>query len=123
MNYIVNTPGRRKQKQLCHINMLKKYIDRDSSVISSVNIVNSVPHEQNQMDSEDFNLEKSDPSSSKLQNSDILQNLDQKLSPKKSPRTSSIVQIIFFFDPLRSVKIFGVFQIYCMLRITFLTEV
>ena len=49
-NYIVNTPGRRKQKQLCHINMLKKYIDRDSNVISSVNIVNSVPHEQNQMD-------------------------------------------------------------------------
>ena len=43
--------------------------------------------------------------------------------PKKSPRTSSIVQIIFFaFDPLRSVKIFGVFQIYCMLRITILTE-
>ena len=42
-NYTVNTPGRRKQKQLCHINMLKKYIDRDSSVISSVNIVNTVP--------------------------------------------------------------------------------
>ena len=34
VNYTVNTPGRRKQKQLCHINMLKKYIDRDSSVIS-----------------------------------------------------------------------------------------
>ena len=52
INYIVNTPGRRKQKELCHINMLKKYIDRDSNVISAVNIVNSVPHEQNQMDSE-----------------------------------------------------------------------
>ena len=72
VNYIVNTPGRRKQKQLCHINMLKKYIDRDSSVISSVNLVKSVPHEQNQMDSEDMNFVKSDPSSSKLQNSDIL---------------------------------------------------
>ena len=23
VNYIVNTPGRRKQKQLCHVNMLK----------------------------------------------------------------------------------------------------
>ena len=33
VNYIVNTPGRRKQKQLCHINLLKKYIDKDSSVI------------------------------------------------------------------------------------------
>ena len=43
VNNIVNTSGRRKQKQLCHINMLKKYIDRDSSVISSVNLVKSVP--------------------------------------------------------------------------------
>ena len=33
VNYIVNTPGRRKQKQLCTINMLIKYIDRGSSVI------------------------------------------------------------------------------------------
>ena len=23
VNYIINTPGRRKQKQLCHVNMLK----------------------------------------------------------------------------------------------------
>ena len=38
--------------RLCHINMLKKYIDRDSdsSVISSVSIVNSIPHEQKQTD-------------------------------------------------------------------------
>ena len=64
VNYIVNTPGRRKQKQLCHINMLKKYIDRDSSVISSVNLVSSVPLEQNQMDSEDMNFVKSDLASS-----------------------------------------------------------
>ena len=42
--------------------------------------------------------------------------------PKKSPSTSFIVQIIFSFDPLRSVKIFGVFQIYCTLRIIILTE-
>ena len=60
--------------------MLKKYIDRDSSVISSVNLVNTVPPEQNQMDSEDFNFVKSDSSSLKLKNSDILKNLDQKLS-------------------------------------------
>ena len=81
VNYIVNTPGRRKQKQLWHISMLKKYIDRDSSVISSVNLViNNVPLEQNQMDSEDMNFVKSDPPSSKLKNSDILKDLDQKLS-------------------------------------------
>ena len=31
--------------------------------------------------------------------------------PKTSPRTSSIVQIILFFGPLRSIKIFSVFKI------------
>ena len=61
VNYIVNTPGRCKQKQLCHINMLKKYIDWNSFVISSVILVNSVPPEQNHMDSEDMNSVKSDP--------------------------------------------------------------
>ena len=34
VNYIVNTPGRRKQKQLCHVNMLKQYIDMDSSSVT-----------------------------------------------------------------------------------------
>ena len=100
VNYIVNTPGRHKQKQLCHINMLKKYIDRDSSVISSVNIVNSVPHEQSQMDSEDFNLEKSDPSSSKLQSSDILQNLDQKLSHLDSDKGLGLRQLVLEYGHL-----------------------
>ena len=71
VNYTVNTPGRRKQKQLCHINMLKKYFERDSSVILSVNLVYTVPLQQNQMDSEDMNFVKSDPASSKLKNSDI----------------------------------------------------
>ena len=32
--------------------------------------------------------------------------------PKKSPRTSSIVQIIFSFDPLGSVNIYEVFKFF-----------
>ena len=60
--------------------MLKKYINRDSSVISPVNLVNYVPLTQNQMDSEDMNFVKSNPASSKIQNSDILKDLGKKLS-------------------------------------------
>ena len=112
VNYIINTPGRRKQKQLCHINMLKKYIDRDSSVISSVNLVNFVPHEQNQMDTEDSTFVKSDPSSSKLQNSDILKDLDQKLSHLDSDKRLELKQLILEYEhlfpdiPSRTDKIF-----------------
>ena len=100
LNYIVNTPGRRKQKQLCHINMLKKYIDRDSSFISSVNLVNTVPPEQNQMDSEDMNFVKSDPASSKLKNSDILKDLDQKLSHLSSDKRLELKQLILEYEHL-----------------------
>ena len=80
VNYIVNTPGRRKQKQLCHVNMLKQYIDRDSSSVTPISVVSSVPQEQSEVNSEDMKFTKSDPASSKLQNSDILKDLDQKLS-------------------------------------------
>ena len=108
VNYIVNTPGRRKKKQLCHIYLLKKNIDRDSSVISSINVVNYVPHEQNQSDSEDMNF----PSSSKLQNSDILKDLDQKLSNLDSDNKLELKQLILEYEhlfpdiPSRTDKIF-----------------
>ena len=36
LNYIIATPDRRKQKQLCHINMLKEYVDRDSLNIALI---------------------------------------------------------------------------------------
>ena len=42
VNYIVRTPERRKSKQLCHINMLKKYVNRDSSLECSVGLVTPV---------------------------------------------------------------------------------
>ena len=112
VNYIINTPGRRKQKQLCHINMLKEYIDGDISVVMSVNVVNSVPYEQSHMDSEDMNFVKSDPLSSKLQNSDIFKDLDQKLSHLDLAKRNELKQLIHEYEhlfpdiPTRTDKIF-----------------
>ena len=74
--------------------MLKKYIGRDSSVIYSVHLVNSVPPEQNQLDSGDINALQSDPSSSKLKNCDILEYLDQKLSHLSSNKRIKLKQLI-----------------------------
>lgn len=28
VNYVVKTPGQRKEKRICHINMLKEYVER-----------------------------------------------------------------------------------------------
>ena len=82
LNYTINTPGRRKNKQMCHVNMLKEYFDRDSSISKPITVVNTVSQESNVFEPEgnsDF-IDKSDPGPSKLENSDILRNLNNKLS-------------------------------------------
>ena len=112
INYIVNTPGRRKQKQLCHVNMLKQYIDRDSSFVTPINVVSSVPQEQSEMNSEDMNFTKSYPASSKLQNFDILKDLDQKLSHLDPVKRKELKQLIRQYEhlfpdiPTRTDKIY-----------------
>ena len=78
-NYIVNTHDRKKSKQLCHINLLKPYHSRDNYNIQVVNAVSSAsPEDANE---EDGPMEKfyGDDSTHLLNNSDILNNLDEKL--------------------------------------------
>ena len=61
--------------------MLKEYFDRDSSISKPITVVNTVPQESNVFEPEvnsDF-IDKSDPCPSKLENSDILINLNNKL--------------------------------------------
>ena len=75
LNNIVHTPGRRKQKQLCHINMLKEYFDRNSSP-NALNVVINTP--SNESVEEDFKVQNKESNSAKLENSQISKNLDQK---------------------------------------------
>ena len=113
VNYIVNTPGRHtKKKQLCHVNMLKQYIDRDSSSVTPISVVSSVPQEQTEMNSEDMNLIKSDPVSTKLQNSDILKDPNQKFSHLDPVHRKEMKQLIHKYEhlfpdiPTRTDKIY-----------------
>ena len=114
LNYIVNTPGRRKNKQMCHVNMLKQYFDRDSSISKPITVVNTVPQESNVFEPEvnsDF-IDKSDPGPSKLENSDILKNLNNKLSHLEPSQQEELKQLIheyrhLFPDiPTRTDKIY-----------------
>ena len=85
MNYIITIPDRRKQKQLCHFHLLKKFIDRDFLNVTLINVICSVPQKQNEMncediDCEEMNFKPSDRTCLKLQNSDIVKDLDKTLS-------------------------------------------
>ena len=77
LNYIVSIPDRHKNFQLCHMNMLKSYVNRDKNkVVQCADIVSPVPQNCNNVcdtqNSQDF--ENKIPGLSRLQNSDILCN-------------------------------------------------
>ena len=114
LNYIINTSGRRKNKQMCHVNMLKEYFDRDSSISKPITVVNTVPQESNVFEPEvnsDF-IDKSDPGPSKLENSDILRNLNNKLSHLEPSQQEELKQLIHEYEhlfpdiPTRTDKIY-----------------
>ena len=114
LNYILNTPGRRKNKQMCHVNMLKQYFDRDSSISKPFTVVNTVPQESNVFEPEvnsDF-IDKSDPGPSKLENSDILRNLNNKISHLEPSQQEELKQLIHEYEhlfpdiPTRTDKIY-----------------
>ena len=114
LNYIINTPGRRKNKQMCHVNMLKQYFDRDSSISKPITVVNTVPQESNVFEPEvnsDF-IDKSDPGPSKLENYDILRNLNNKLSHLEPSQQEELKQLIHEYEhlfpdiPTRTDKIY-----------------
>ena len=50
VNYVVNNHERWKNQQLCHVNMLKKYVNRDSSLECSESLLTpiSIPDAENQ---------------------------------------------------------------------------
>ena len=73
VDYIIDTPGHRKQQRLCHINMLKLYKRRNNDVALSKSCATATAaHVEGERD-----REKKGP---KLSNSEILKNLDTKLS-------------------------------------------
>ena len=103
LNYIITTPDRRKQKQLCHINTFKEYVDRDSSNLAPVNVISSVPQKQSEinfeeMNCEEMNFHKTDPTCSKLQNSDILKDLDKQLSHLDQTQRNELKILILEYE-------------------------
>jgi len=81
LNYVVVTPDRRKQTQLCDINTLKPYVEKSRDPVLqpvNVNVVVSEPTEDlgSELNSNSFGS----TDTATLTNTDVLRNLDSKLS-------------------------------------------
>ena len=90
-NYLVRTPGRRKETQVCHINMLKAYHEKTNPELVTLNNILGLESPTHSESCVDLEAEKEEDSESevrlgndqqpiKLQISQILNNLRTKLS-------------------------------------------
>ena len=90
LNYLIETPDRRKIVRLCHVNMIKPYSVRQSSnEISDVNMIVSEP--ETSLDDE---ISCRGPS---LGNSEILKRLDLKLDHLSEVKRNELIKLISEF--------------------------
>ncbi|XP_071959881.1 uncharacterized protein [Antedon mediterranea] len=88
VDYVLDTPDRRKKKRLCHINMLKPYTARNNSDTCTSTPVACVVEEN----SEEFG----DPDTCvKFSNSDVLANIEDKVGHLSRDSKVKIVSLIF----------------------------
>ena len=101
LNYVVVTPDRHKQTQLCHVNMLKPYVEGSSDPVLqpvNVNVVVSEPKEDlgSELSSDSFGL----TDTTRLTNTDVLRNLDSKLSHLSESQHQDLEKLLLEFEHL-----------------------
>ena len=95
LDYILLTPDKRKKKQLCHVNMLKRYVERSEPVIHPINAVSSIlPEKENELETT--------ASLPKLSNSDTLKDLDSKLAHLEMSQQQDIKNLLDGYKQLFS---------------------
>ena len=93
-NYVVLTPDRRKEKQLCHVNMLKPYIEREDCN-ESVHPISAVSvHEQSDDALQDIGTPV------KLDNSQVLKDINVKVSHLVKTEQQDVKDILSEFNDL-----------------------
>ena len=96
LNYVIITPNRRRNRQLCHVNMLKAYHER-KKVAQPVNVVSSDRDSHN--DQNEFELSNLSETT-KLSNSDVLRNMDSKLSHLKPSQRQDVLDLVHEYAQL-----------------------
>lgn len=89
VDYIIHTPDRKKKQQLCHINMIKSYVTRGAEQVKALNMPVQTANpsssaEEMTMNDDNVGI------NIKMQNSDVLRNLDEKLGHLKPNQQKDI---------------------------------
>ena len=108
LNYVIQTPGRRKRRQLCHVNMLKAYVERENPNCSGP--VSSAARIQEETDAEtdregsctDSDVCKNFEFGPKLKNSDALCHLTEKLCHLERAQQHELEKLIHQYEHLFS---------------------
>ena len=97
VNYVVKTPGRRKEKRVCHVNILKEYFDRSDrnfvkpvSTFANINCVENCVEPECDVE----NNEKDFIQSVRLTNSEILTNPEVKLRHLTAHQKEEVLQLM-----------------------------
>jgi hypothetical protein len=88
LDYVVKTPDRRKKRQLCHVNMLKRYYVRSSEINTETVAVSTT------VDSDEIDNVHVPGDNIKLSNSQILANLDEKLQHLTTAQKSEVSDLL-----------------------------
>ena len=99
LNYVVETPDRRKSTQMCHINMLKPYYEREGSTenVAAVEIQDSDLTEHRGTGSSD---PKEPPI--RLKNSEVLKDLDKKFKHVSLKERQQLKELILKYKQIFS---------------------
>ena len=80
VDYVIKTPGRRKTNRLFHVNMLEAYHEREPVAVVATTVATQGTTERLDSCAGGMSSVEIADKGPKLQNSDILSNLDQKLA-------------------------------------------
>jgi len=97
VGYVIRTPGHRKTNRLCHINMLKAYHARESVTLMTTAFTRTGRLDG---DTEGVGAAEIVENSPKLQNSDILSNIDEKLAHLLEMEREQIKSLITEFSSI-----------------------
>ena len=98
LDYVIDTPDRRKAQRLCHINMLKKYHGKETeSVGAAVCVVQEVSKTEQEMVSDELV-----DGSLRFSNSETMCNMDNNLKHLPTAQREEMVALITEFSDLFS---------------------